>query len=102
MIALFAFFVMAAAVDFLSVEWHSARERGKLVQLGALSAVIEILNWVPLWVAITQENITWAAAAVVGSVVGSVLGGARENKRKENETSNGNSNECNACRCVRG
>lgn len=78
MTALIAFFLMAVAADFWAVKWHAARERRQLARVGALSAVLELLGWVPLWFAITQENVTWAAAAVLGSVVGSVWGCYRE------------------------
>ena len=82
-LALLAFFVMAALVDFLSVEWHGARERGKLLTLGFISGLIEVLNWIPLYVAITQEKAVWALAADFGSVVGSMLGGYRETKKQK-------------------
>lgn len=97
MIALFLFFVMAVAADWLSVEWHSAREKFQLKRLGILSAVLELLSWVPLWVAITQENIAWASAAIVGSIVGATLGCWKEKKRRENTT---NSVDCNCCYCL--
>lgn len=71
-------FLMAAAADWLSCEWHQARERRQLARLGALSAVIEALNWIPVYVAIVQEDISLVIAAILGSVVGAVIGGARQ------------------------
>ena len=74
-------FLMALAADLLSCEWHAARERGQLAKLGFLSAVIEALNWFPIFVVIVTQSIPLVIASIAGAVIGGVWGGARERAR---------------------
>lgn len=71
---LLVFFVMATLVDYLTVKWHEAREQKRVTRLAALSGIIELLNWAPIWFALTQNDLSVALASIAGSIVGSVWG----------------------------
>lgn len=87
-------FVLSLAANLLACEWQSARERGRLVQLGSLTFVGECMEWFPLYVAIGSQNVSLVLASIVGSVIGSVWGGARERARALEEAE-----DCQCCHC---
>jgi hypothetical protein len=83
MIPLVLVFVTAIAADLLACEWQSARERGHIAKLAILSAVIEVMSWLPIFVAVFTRDVWLVGVAVVGSVIGAVWGGLRERNRGE-------------------
>ncbi len=77
-----AVFILALGADLLSCEWHDARERGKLAKLGALSALLEALTWVPVVVFVYTESLPLIIASIAGATLGGVWGGVRERARQ--------------------
>jgi NAD/NADP transhydrogenase beta subunit len=71
---LFAAFVFAAVLDWLSCEWHAARERNSVAAGAGLAGVIELLGWLPLWYAIQLGDFWIMIASVFGSVAGTAIG----------------------------
>ena len=67
------FFVVAVTADWLGVEWHEARDKLKLGRVVVLGAIIELINWAPLVVAIDSEVLSATAIACV-NIAGSVVG----------------------------
>ena len=68
------FFVLAASADFFSVKWHNYREKRFIVRGAATAGILELLGWAPLYVAITEEDVSILVASVLGSMVGSAIG----------------------------
>ena len=79
---LIAVFLISLLSDFLSCEWQSARERGQLARIAALSAVIEAMSWFPIFVAVFTQDVNLVVSGVCGAVVGGVWGAARERSRE--------------------
>jgi len=72
-IAVIVFLVVAYAADYVTIEWHKARESRNKSRTTILSGVLETISWSPILIAISTENSTaWACA--VASVIGSCIG----------------------------
>lgn len=72
-LTLLAFFVLAAATDWVSVKWHGAREQKRAWRTAILSMVIEGMNWLPVWTAIQMDDWRIMVVSVLGSGVGTRL-----------------------------
>jgi hypothetical protein len=76
-------FVLAALGDYLSCLWHQAREAKRVWRITIISMLIEAVNWLPIWLAIMQEDLRIAAVSIVGSGLGTLLGASRLNWEQE-------------------
>jgi hypothetical protein len=76
-----AVFLISLFSDLLSCEWQSARERGQLARIAALSAVIEAMSWFPIFVAVFTQDVNLVVSGICGAVVGGVWGASRERRR---------------------
>lgn len=74
--ALLAVFASSAALDWLGCLWHRARERRAYAHGAAVAALLELVQWAPVFLALDGAAPLPAVmgASVAGSVVGSVLG----------------------------
>jgi hypothetical protein len=77
MLAILAFIAFAAASDYLALLWHRAREQRQLVNLLAISVLMESLGWAALWFALVREDRTVALASIAGCAIGTTLGYCR-------------------------
>lgn len=66
-------FILAAALDYLSVKWQKHREEGNRSKVALLSMLLELLGWVPVWLAITTQDYMVVVASVVGSGLGAFM-----------------------------
>lgn len=76
-------FVLAALSDYLSYLWHQAREAKRVWRITIISMLIEAVNWLPIWLAITQEDLRIAAVSVLGSGLGTLVAASRLNFEQE-------------------
>lgn len=74
MLSFLIFFALAAAHDLCACYWYSLRESGRHLRATGLAMLLELMNWLPVWVAIQQDDFTIAIAAILGSGVGTYLG----------------------------
>jgi hypothetical protein len=82
LLSLLVFFVLAALHDLAATWWLDLKDEGKHWQASLMAMGIEALQWATVLVAITEENLMIAVAAVAGSGVGTWLG----LKRRRQET----------------
>ena len=69
-----AFFLLAAAGDWLSVRWHEAREARRVGRVVGISMVLEVLTWIPILALVIAEDWRIAAVSVAGSGAGAWWG----------------------------
>lgn len=83
---LLAAFACSAVFEWLTVEWHDARERGEVWRGTVIAAVLEALHYAPLVIAIDTGDPGALIAAIVGGIVGAHVGlrGARRRVRARN------------------
>lgn len=75
-LALLAVFASSAALDWLGCLWHRARERRAYAHGAAVAALLELVQWAPVFLALdgAASLLSVMVASVAGSVVGSLLG----------------------------
>ena len=71
---LVGFFILAAIADYLTCLYHDNRERDNIWTTSSISMGLETLSWIPIWFALTQENVWIAIVSIVGSGVGTAIG----------------------------
>lgn len=59
--------VMTVARELLIIAWHEARERRRAVAGAALAAALEVMQWLPLWLALESHEPLIIVAAVVAA-----------------------------------
>jgi len=71
---LLLFFVLATTADWLSVKWHEQRFAGHRTRAAAIAGMLEVLSWLPIYVAIKEDSVSILVVSVVGSMLGSWIG----------------------------
>lgn len=84
MTSLALFFALAAVADWVTVLWHSEREKGHVFRTAGLSMVLESLSWLPVWFALQLEDYRIAIVSILGSAAGTAFGLFRINRKDGN------------------
>lgn len=69
-----AVFAFAAVHDLLSCHWLRAAGDGRRGVAVGVSGALELLQWLPVWLAIEFADPWIVVSSVVGSMVGTMLG----------------------------
>ena len=69
-----AILIIAAVFDYASCAWHRARESKRIFAQTMISMSLELLHWIPIWFAITEEDWKIAGVSILGSGLGTWLG----------------------------
>ncbi len=77
-----AWVLISALGDWLSCEWHAARDAGRAWYAAALAGVLEVLTWAPVVLYVATESLWVLLACVAGSSAGSWLGVRRAARTK--------------------
>lgn len=72
-------FVCSAIFEWLTVEWHGARERGEVWRGTGIATLLEALHYAPMIIAIDTGDARALIAAAIGGICGAHVGlrGAR-------------------------
>jgi hypothetical protein len=82
MIAFLVGFACAAAMDWLACAWQEARDATDTRRGVPLAMALEAAGIVPAWLAIRDDNVAIALAAVLGAGVGTAIGFRRARARR--------------------
>jgi hypothetical protein len=74
-------FVIEVAGDYFSCKWHKARESKNQTHQIIIAMFLQLLNWIPVWFAIKEEDPMIVVVSIIGTGLGNYLG-----SRKDSDT----------------
>jgi len=63
-------FALAAVCEALTIVWHMHRESEDAGRAALVGMLLELLSWIPIWLAITSSDLRVVAASIAGSGIG--------------------------------